>query len=389
MNLRTALHILQLDSQATRGDVKQAYRKLASQWHPDLHAHNPKSAPKAAKKMQEINNAYTFALSCVGTRPPEIAKSYTSSPTVRFNTRLSLFLLAVSSCLTLVALLFFLYKSHSTDQKGSFSANQTHFTLADKHRLLFKADDFHQFQQSVLKKAQANLATIGYPTGKIDGIFGPQSLAAIQSFRTDFSILNTPETAEEMLRILAAHGQLATAHPEWRSIVQSEHFHSWLAKRNIGTQKQQIHFSTTPQLTQLFNLYTFTTITPAVQPLPLTALLWHKAPYATTKSITIVGKEAPRQHSFIKLIAADSEQELMYAFIRQGEHLIFPCPAKKCLLKVATGKQWYGKRFLFGPETKYGTVTVDHSNTVQNITLPLSSTVSSKGLTTESSVYNF
>lgn len=390
MNLRKALHILQLDSQATRNDVKQAYRRLAAQWHPDLHAHNRIVAPKAAKKMQEINNAYAFAIGCIGSQPPEVAKRNTSSLAMRFDRRLYFLLLPVIACLALIVLLFFYYGNHSTETSSAFSSNQTHHpTVTDQNRLLFKADDFQNFHRQTIKKAQRDLATIGYPTGKFDGIFGPQSLAAIRSFRTDFSFLCPIETAEEMLGILAAHARVATANPEWRSIVQSEDFHSWLTSTTIGVEKKPKRFNTAPQLTLLLNRYIFATTMPVAQPLPLTELLWQNGSSTTIKTITIVGLETSRQHSFIKLITADDEQELMYGFIRQGDQLTIPWPEKNCLLKLATGKQWYGKRFLFGPETKYGTAIVAQTNNPQSITLHLSSLVIDKRVTTPSSAHIF
>ena len=389
MNLRTALQILKLDSQATRGDVKQAYRKLAAQWHPDLHAQNPKLAPKAAKKMQEINNAYTLALGNIGTLHPDDAKRNTSSPTVLSSNQFSIFLLAAVACLVLVLLLLFLFHSRSTGKTRISSSSQTRSTVTGQHRQIFKAIDFNHFNHEILKKAQLHLATIGFPTGKIDGIFGPQSMAAINKFHADFSLLSTIETPEDMLRILAVHAQIAAAHPKWRSIVQSDAFHTWLARPNISIQKQQRSFSSAPQLTRLFDQYTFTTTMPAVQPLPLTELLWQDAHYSTTRTITIVNKGTTRQQSFIKLIAADSKQELMYGFIRQGEQLTIPWPEKKCLLKLARGNQWYGKRFLFGPETGHGSIAVEQRKKNRHITLHLSSLVTNKEATPEGSIYNF
>lgn len=46
--------ILQVPSSASDDEVKQAYRKLAKMYHPDLNPDNP----SAARKMQEVNAAY-------------------------------------------------------------------------------------------------------------------------------------------------------------------------------------------------------------------------------------------------------------------------------------------------------------------------------------------
>lgn len=389
MNLQTALHILKLDSQATRGDVKQAYRRLAAQWHPDLHAQNPKLAPKAVKKMQELNSAYTLALGSIGSLPLDVAKKKTVSPTVSFNSRCNIFVLGAVACIVLGTLIFFLSISRSTDKTTISSSSQPSSAARSQHRQMFKAIDFHHVSHNILKKAQLHLAAIGFPTGKIDGVFGPQSMAAINSFHTVFSSLSTIDTPEDMLRSLAVHAQIAATRPEWLSIVQSDDFHTWLAKPNISTQKQQKGLNTAPQLTRLLDQYTFKNIMPAVQPLPLTELLWQDPRYSPTRTITIVNKGTNRQQSFIKLIAEDSQQELMYGFIRQGEQLTIPWPKKKCLLKLARGKQWYGKRFLFGPETGHSSIPVEQRNKKRHITLHLSSLVTNKGVTPKDSVYNF
>lgn len=55
MTLQEAHRILQLSSDASRADIKKAFRKLAFKMHPDL---NP--SPDAASKFRQINEAYVF-----------------------------------------------------------------------------------------------------------------------------------------------------------------------------------------------------------------------------------------------------------------------------------------------------------------------------------------
>lgn len=58
--------VLELDKNATQGDIKKAYRKLARKYHPDL---NPKDA-EAQKKFQQINEAHEVLID------PEKRKKY-------------------------------------------------------------------------------------------------------------------------------------------------------------------------------------------------------------------------------------------------------------------------------------------------------------------------
>lgn len=47
--------ILELPRNSSDADIKKAYRRLAMKWHPDK---NPDIAEEAAKKFQEIGEAY-------------------------------------------------------------------------------------------------------------------------------------------------------------------------------------------------------------------------------------------------------------------------------------------------------------------------------------------
>ena len=54
MEQKDYYEILEVDKNATQREVKEAYRKLAFQYHPDRNKDNP----AAATRMKEINEAY-------------------------------------------------------------------------------------------------------------------------------------------------------------------------------------------------------------------------------------------------------------------------------------------------------------------------------------------
>jgi hypothetical protein len=58
MDFKRAYRILEIDEAASFSEIKQAYRDLASIWHPDRHSNNSRLTEKALQKMKEINAAY-------------------------------------------------------------------------------------------------------------------------------------------------------------------------------------------------------------------------------------------------------------------------------------------------------------------------------------------
>jgi hypothetical protein len=58
LEVRAHLQILELESNASLGEIKQAYRDLVTVWHPDRFGHNPRLREKAEGKLKQFNQAY-------------------------------------------------------------------------------------------------------------------------------------------------------------------------------------------------------------------------------------------------------------------------------------------------------------------------------------------
>lgn len=59
-NIAHYFQILEIESEATQAEIKQAYRDLILVWHPDRFCDNPRLQQKAEVKIKQINAAYEF-----------------------------------------------------------------------------------------------------------------------------------------------------------------------------------------------------------------------------------------------------------------------------------------------------------------------------------------
>lgn len=58
-------------------------------------------------------------------------------------------------------------------------------------------------------------------------------------------------------------------------------------------------------------------------------------------------------HYYVKIVNSTNNQELGSYFIRSGGVLNIDVPVGIYEIKYATGKQWFGRDYLFGPKTVY------------------------------------
>ena len=59
----------------------------------------------------------------------------------------------------------------------------------------------------------------------------------------------------------------------------------------------------------------------------------------------------PGANYFVKLVSPGSRTPVLTAFIRDGQKLSIKAPLGTYNLHIASGKYWYGPKYLFGPET--------------------------------------
>ena len=65
MNIRDCYRILEITPDTSLDDMHQAYRDLATVWHPDKYANNPRLRHKAETKLKQINMAYDMLMQSI------------------------------------------------------------------------------------------------------------------------------------------------------------------------------------------------------------------------------------------------------------------------------------------------------------------------------------
>ena len=81
-----------------------------------------------------------------------------------------------------------------------------------------------------VKRIQNGLITVGYDTGPIDGVIGPQTTTALNKFATDRGhvIKAGPLFALDLTNTVLVFAEVSAKHPNWDHIIGSEDFSHWL-----------------------------------------------------------------------------------------------------------------------------------------------------------------
>lgn len=114
--------------------------------------------------------------------------------------------------------------------------------------------------------------------------------------------------------------------------------------KNAEYRSSNIEKTATPQAKPKFSQ--------PIQPLPQTGYSTSSF-YDGVAPLAIKTSSNGGYHYFVKIVNVDSHQEMGSYFIRSGEVLEMKIPLGTYEVKYASGKQWYGTGFLFGPETRY------------------------------------
>jgi len=89
-----------------------------------------------------------------------------------------------------------------------------------------------------------------------------------------------------------------------------------------------------------------------LQPLPFNG---SKSTYYRAEAVAplTISTRQGTGHYFVKIVDWATDAPVMTVFVRSGQSVSTKVPLGSYKIKYAAGSQWYGKTYLFGPETSY------------------------------------
>jgi hypothetical protein len=86
-----------------------------------------------------------------------------------------------------------------------------------------------------VKRIQNGLITVGYNTGPIDGVIGPQTTAALRKFANDRThVIEAGDLfASDLTKKVLLFAEVSAKHPDWDRIIGSQDFSRWLDSQTV------------------------------------------------------------------------------------------------------------------------------------------------------------
>jgi len=219
-------------------------------------------------------------------------------------------------------------------------------TSLTKNNTVTASADILQIQQTLQK--------LGYALDPLDGVWGEQTLAAVQQFRTDYFLVFRVGDVTEITKALQRQHEIIKLHPDWPALVKNNRFKSWIEQQIMTspeTCREILATGKVHQVGSLLDWYTFDRLQPKPVPLPRNGTLY-KGYNKGLAPLTIQTRDDGR-HYYLKLLNTSNGSETLSAFIRGGSIVVEHVPVGTYELKYAVGESWYGTRWFFGPKTVF------------------------------------
>lgn len=111
-----------------------------------------------------------------------------------------------------------------------------------------------------IKRIQNGLITVGYDTGPIDGVIGPQTTGALRKFANDRGpVIEAGQLlASDLTNTVLVFAEVSAKHPDWGRIIGSHNFSRWLDSQMVMSAyqvKKLKNSATARQVTEALDLY--------------------------------------------------------------------------------------------------------------------------------------
>lgn len=210
----------------------------------------------------------------------------------------------------------------------------------------------HGFKRQTIRSIQKHLNRIGYSVGPPDGIIGNKTLQCIREFSKEFHFKPKDDPSSDLFYLISYHSIIASEHPDWRSIVNSDELLNWMARQPAGRipgAKRAIKSGDPRKVIRLLSYYKFDKEQPPLLPLPSNGIM--RKSFSKGVAPLQVTTKNYNHHHYLKLVNISTDKEICTAFLHGGATVKFVVPLGLCELRYAVGRDWYGEKYLFGPKT--------------------------------------
>lgn len=397
MDREQARQLLEIPSDATPEQVKQAFRRQVKRWHPDRIVGDPERKAAAQEQLIRITTAYE-ALTAAHDDPIPSDGQFgavdpfetdadgdpgtrrRTPPRRQWRSRI----LAVGVALTVlsafpVVMMQVFRGSPSAEPPDGIDADSVPGLVRQDMPMDLQAQMVGELlspQQtadspqemnwidSVLADLQPEnavtlrlrncLTALGYTDENGMGPVDAGLRDAVQRFCQDFSFQPGASPADDLIETVSVHAVVAKRHPDYRDVVASGVLGEWIATQRYLPPGilESIRSSRNPRkLSALVNLYKFDRLSPSPSSLPASGL-FDPEPAGGIAPVTLQA-DSSGLHHFIKILSAADQTTATTAFLRSGEALQIHLPLGRYTIRYATGRTWYGPDYLFGTETLY------------------------------------
>ncbi len=335
MDIARAFKVFDLPENASLDDVRHAWHDLIFIWHPDKHQRNPSAQKRALEKTKEINEAYEFLCNYLSSRPrsayeqpkQDVHEEYTlivcwdCGVTNRIPKRHG-YVLRCGRCGAVIS-----YSDEQKKQGDDWNQRQLcgdgicTGIIAPDGRCTACGKTWEEGRRAEQYRQQSNAKAKQTRTSNKVAIFfntHPKGALILTTFVTFLIITgfilfaeNTPKTIKPAPPALAVAPTPVPARP--------------------------------PAPAPLFDK--------PVQPLPQNGAVFRLSSEDFIAPLRITTPSSD-EHYFVKVVHYDSNTPIAAMFIRAGMTAEMKVPVGSFAIKYATGKIWYGRKYLFGPKPK-------------------------------------